>query len=81
MDSYIIAKKSFLLEHDAGVVAVLADVVGAAVAVDDAVAALAVADVVVGVGWPVAEPAENVKVDGNDVNGEPDDERLALKCL
>jgi len=69
------------LEHDAGVVVVLADVVGAAVAVDDAVAALAVADVVVGVGWPVAEPAENVKVDGNDVNGEPDDERLALKCL
>jgi len=69
------------LEHDADVVVVLVDVVDAVVVADDAVAALAVVDVVVGVGWLVAEPAENVKVDGNDVNGELDDERLALKCL
>lgn len=67
------------LEHDADVVVVLADVVDAVAAVGDVVAALAVVDVVVVGGWPAVEPAENVKVDGNDVNGEGD-ERLALKC-
>jgi len=81
-----------ILEHDAGVVVVLADVVEAVAAAGDvvvaAVAALvaavvAVADVVVVGGWLVAvaavavvEPVENVKVDGNDGG----DEKLALGC-
>ena len=81
-----------ILEHDAGVVVVLADVVDAVAAAGDvvvaAVAALVAAvavvvDVVVVGGWLVAvaaavvvEPVENVKVDGNDGG----DEKLALGC-
>ena len=81
-----------ILEHDAGVVVVLADVVDAVAAAGDvvvaAVAALVaavavVADVVVVGGWlvvvaavAVVEPVENVKVDGNDGG----DEKLALGC-
>lgn len=81
-----------ILEHDAGVVVVLADVVDAVGAAGDVAAAVAalvvaavavVADVVVVGGWlvvvaavAVVEPVENVKVDGNDGG----DEKLALGC-
>lgn len=81
-----------ILEHDAGVVVVLADVVDAVAAAGDVVVAVVaalvaavavVADVVVVGGWlvvvaavAVVEPVENVKVDGNDGG----DEKLALRC-
>ena len=75
-----------ILEHDAGVVVVPADVADAVAAAGDvvvaAVAALVAAvavvvDVVVVGGWlVVVEPVENVKVDGNDGG----DEKLALGC-